>query len=260
MPRIKRWFPVNHNINRDPELWAMRREIGEKSLSIWLEFLSIADQNEGEIPGDLESLLRSVAGTCQCSVMKVRLMYDRSVAQLWLSPNPTLHVVKYWNYHRSREPIKPPLGSLLTDPIRSDPKILKKESEPASPEPSVDVKKPEGKPEPKPEQKSVRKMLDPVVKIWADKVYQTDPVRFASLIRWIKQAEKEKFENAVIAAALERFLPYCHTITDWWPYLDKLIYKVKADMSRDRSQSEHDKHKGSPVPQGLLGLVRRIEK
>ena len=116
MPRIKRWFPVNHNINRDPEVWAMRREIGEKSLSIWLEFLSIADQNEGEIPGQYESLIRSVSGTCQAAVRTVTAVYEYALIKVWLKSEPTLHVVKYWNYHKQREPINPLLGSLPSEP------------------------------------------------------------------------------------------------------------------------------------------------
>lgn len=127
MPRIKRWFPVNHNINRDPEVWAMRHELGEKSLSIWLEFLSIADQNDGEIPGELEPLLRSVSGTCQSSVVKVRAVYHFSVVKVWLKREPTLHVVKYWDYHRHKE-LKPPLlGSLPSEPSElSEPSEPKK--------------------------------------------------------------------------------------------------------------------------------------
>jgi hypothetical protein len=116
MPKIKRWFPVNHNINRDPEVWAMRRLIGEKSLSIWLEFLSIADQNEGEIPGQLDLLMRSVSGTCQATVRTVTAVYQYAITKVWLASEPTLHVVKYANYHRSRERINPLLGSLLTRP------------------------------------------------------------------------------------------------------------------------------------------------
>jgi hypothetical protein len=59
MPQIKRWFPVSHDINADPEVWAMRRQIGEKSLSIWLEMLSIADRNDSRLVGDYEQLVRA---------------------------------------------------------------------------------------------------------------------------------------------------------------------------------------------------------
>lgn len=108
MPRIKRWFPVNHNINRDPEVWEMRRQIGEKSLSIWLEFLSIADQHEGEVPGAYELLVRSIAGTCQATVRTVSAVYQYAISKVWMKSEPTLHIVKYWNYHKPREPKETP--------------------------------------------------------------------------------------------------------------------------------------------------------
>ena len=255
MPRIRRWFHVSHDINSDGEVWELTDKFGVAGLRLWLELLSIGDRNEGQLPALTESSVRQLSIKCNTSQTRVRLVWDFGLTRSWIVCDPVPRLRNYREYNPSREAKKLPLVSPPNPPNPPNLPDPKKEPEPASPEASLDVKKPEPNPE-----KTVRKMLDPVVKIWADKVYQTDPVRFASLIRWIKQAEKEKFENAVIAAALERFLPYCHTITDWWPYLDKLIYKVKADMSRDRSQSEHDKYKGFPVPQGLLGLVRRIEK
>jgi hypothetical protein len=77
MPRIKRWFPVNHNINRDPEVWEMRRTIGEKSLSIWMEFLSIADQNEGQVPGSYD-----LSGHCQDGDSRVSVRYQQSLVEV----------------------------------------------------------------------------------------------------------------------------------------------------------------------------------
>ncbi len=132
MPRIKRWFPVSHDINADPEVWAMRREIGEKSLSIWLEFLSIADRNDGELPGDLNELIRLVAGRCQATVRTVSAVYQFSVSRLWLHCEPTLRVSKWLKYHKPREPIKIP--SEPSEP--SEPKNHKNDS-PERPEMSV---------------------------------------------------------------------------------------------------------------------------
>ena len=76
MPRIKRWFPVSHDINSDPEIWEMRRLIGEKSLSIWLELLSIGDRNGGELSGCYEELTRSIAGKCQATAKTVSAVFD----------------------------------------------------------------------------------------------------------------------------------------------------------------------------------------
>lgn len=117
MPRIKRWFPVSHDINSDPEVWTMRREIGEKSLSVWLEFLSIGDRNDGEIPGDLQELIRSIAGKCQATVRTVTLTYQFAISRLWLDCQATLRLSNYSKYHRSSEP--KPLPS-YPDPTEPD--------------------------------------------------------------------------------------------------------------------------------------------
>ena len=116
MPRIKRWFPVSHDINSDPEIWAMRREIGEKSLSIWLEMLSISDRNESELPGDCQELIRSIAGKCQATIRTVTAVLDFAISRLWLTYHPTLRTTKYWNYHKKREPNKAPIGEPTGSP------------------------------------------------------------------------------------------------------------------------------------------------
>ena len=129
MPRIKRWFPVSHDFNADPELWAMRHQIGEKSLSIWFEILSIADRNEGELPGDYEELVRSVSGKCQSSVSRVSLVCDFAKTRLWLVSDPTLRVRNYLKYHRTREPNEIPRGNkrgsppILTRPDPTEPNL-----------------------------------------------------------------------------------------------------------------------------------------
>ncbi len=114
MPRIKRWFPVSHDINADPEVWAMCHEIGEKALRIWLEFLSIADRNESELPGDCEELIRLVAGRCQSTKSKVRAVYHWGLSRLWLASQPTLRVVKWAKYHRVEE--RKPVPSEPSEP------------------------------------------------------------------------------------------------------------------------------------------------
>jgi len=114
MPRIKRWFPVSHDINADPEVWAMRRQIGEKSLSIWLEFLSIADRNESELPGDYEELIRLIAGRCQATKRTVTAVYQFAISRLWLNCQPTLRVSKYTKYHRIEE--RKPVPSEPSEP------------------------------------------------------------------------------------------------------------------------------------------------
>src|SRR3990167_979055 len=125
MPRIKRWFPVSQDINADPEVWAMRHQIGEKSLSIWLEFLSIADRNQGELPGDSEELLRLVSGRCQAAVRTVRAVYQFALSRMWLTSDLPLKVTKWGKYHVSRGDKKNTTTSLPSEPSEPSEPIKK---------------------------------------------------------------------------------------------------------------------------------------
>lgn len=121
MPRIKRWFPVSHDINADPEVWTLRRSIGEKALSVWLELLSISDRNEGfllspdtpetEVSSAYQSLLRSVSGKCQSTVTKVLAVSDFAHSRMWLVSDPIPRVRNYAKYHRTEERKKLPSGN-----------------------------------------------------------------------------------------------------------------------------------------------------
>lgn len=128
MPRIKRWFPVSHDINGDAEVWAMRKEIGEKSLSIWLELLSIADRNESRLPGDYDQLIRLVSGRCQSTVSKVSAVLEYAKSRLWLESQPCLRIAKWSEYHKTREPKKIPQEKQISSLLPSEP------SEPSSKE------------------------------------------------------------------------------------------------------------------------------
>jgi len=108
----------------------MRHQVGEKSLSIWLEFLSIADRNEGEIPGDLEELIRSVAGKCQVTVSTVRAVYQFALTRLWLNSDNTLRTRNHAKYHPSRDAKRVP--SFLPNLPNLNLKIKKKIIHPIS--------------------------------------------------------------------------------------------------------------------------------
>lgn len=61
MPRIKRWFPVSHDINGDPEVWELTTTFGDWLLPVWLEILSITDRAEGELIGTPVALASTFA-------------------------------------------------------------------------------------------------------------------------------------------------------------------------------------------------------
>src|SRR6266481_1643138 len=123
MPRIRRWFAVSDDINADPEVWEMCHQIGEKALRIWLEFLSIAGRNGGELPGDSEELIRLVAGRCQATKRTVSAVYHFALSRLWLSCESTLRVTKWAKYNKRREPNEAPsYRTGPTVPTEEDPK------------------------------------------------------------------------------------------------------------------------------------------
>jgi len=123
VPRIKRWFPVSQDINSDPEIWAMRHQIGEKSLSIWLELLSISDRNESELPGDYEELVRSVASKCQATKRTVLAVFDFAKSRLWVVSEPTLRVRNYLKYHIPRGTNSNPTGEQSGEQTESLPSL-----------------------------------------------------------------------------------------------------------------------------------------
>jgi len=110
MSQYGRYFPVSHDINRDPEVWQMRDEIGEKALSIWFELLSIADRNNGFLISPhanetstgpvYESLVSSVSYGCRSNKTKVRSVFEFALSHVWLVFDPTLRVRNYAKYHR----------------------------------------------------------------------------------------------------------------------------------------------------------------
>ena len=132
MPKIRRWFPVTHDINSDPEVWEMRNTIGERSLGIWLEMLSIGDRNGGAVGPLSDSSASAVAFKCHSSAARVRRVWDFALTHGWLVCDPDPRIAKYADYHRSRVPneIPPrkPLGSLPSEPSEPYYKTHKNES------------------------------------------------------------------------------------------------------------------------------------
>jgi hypothetical protein len=108
MPPIKRWFPVSHDINSDPEVVALTDAYGLTGLKVWLELLSIGDRNEGVIGSDLDSIVRSLSIKCNSTQSRVRLVCDWIVTRLWVDCDSTVRLHNYAKYHRTREPISNP--------------------------------------------------------------------------------------------------------------------------------------------------------
>jgi len=116
MPRIKRWFPVSHDINSDPEMWDLRERFGERAGFVWLEMLSIADRNEGITGPNSGSTRAAIAAKCRTSRAKVESVFGYAETLGWIKLDTHVRVLNFSKYHRTWEHQKIPEGKLNSSP------------------------------------------------------------------------------------------------------------------------------------------------
>ena len=239
MPRIKRWFPGSHDINRDPEMWEFRALIGPCADAIWQEILSIADRNEGELPGRWDSYPTLLAHACHSTPTRLRLASDwlttprgrRLLPWVTVGSDQTARVTNHLFYHRMQEQNKIPRGN-ITSSLPSEPS-----------EPSLLKDPPLTPPTPQPPAGSAKKTLDPRIKEVADRIYKADPQKFGRLVVWIKTKQKEGFKDEVIALTLQSFESYAKDVKDWYPYLDRVILRVRNHHNGQAAAWDAEKFK-----------------
>lgn len=220
------YFPVSQDINSDPEVWELTDRFGDRSLRVWLEILSIADRNNGVLPGPWKDYPSILAGRCKSTTKHVRVVCQWVARWLAIDSQGVARVRNYSKYHKTR-------AELNTSP---NPPILSEPSEPYKNAPSVNSTNVEVV-------KEKPKGLDPEIKKWADQIYAIDKKKFARLITWIKGANRT-YSPVVIALALERFLPYARTVDNgWWGYLDKILDKEEGKHNGSIAAAESDWHK-----------------
>lgn len=85
MPTIVRWFRVTHDINQDPEIWELRETFGDRAGFIWLECLSIADRNSGQIGPYSNQIINQLASKCRTTRAKVSGIIGWCLDHGWIS-------------------------------------------------------------------------------------------------------------------------------------------------------------------------------
>jgi hypothetical protein len=242
LPNITRYFPVSHDLIHDPEMIELETLYGDWMLAVWLQMLSIADRNDGEIRGTPEYIAKSLTwlwksnsrrynakwrvnellmafewmsnkGWIEAEWMqngcRIRAEWKRNESSIdaeWMG----FYVCNYAKYHRTRAgnshpPKRPNLPNL--------PNLLKMQTAPSAD--PVDKSKKKGS-------------LDPKVKEVADRIYKGNPPRFGRLIAWIKDKEKRDYPVEVIVETLVLFEEQDkkNKIKDWWPYIERIHTKV----------------------------------
>ena len=246
MAPVKRWFPVSHDINADPEVWEMRNTFGEWTLSVWLQMLSIADRNEGEITGDRKHIARSLAWlwstdsrrySARWRSDRLQIVFDWMLDRRWIEARQTGFFVRnYAKYHRTRVTNQAP--SEPSEP--SEP--LKIKSKPASP-PPVD-------------KSNKNSQIEEVFRV-AKQISGTDSHRCRELCAFVAKTVKQGLKfgdseevindailytfNALKARAVKEGRPIDEALL--WPYLQQ-TYKFKRTKALE---TESDRYKREPM-------------
>lgn len=124
MPRSFRYFPVNQDINADPEVWELTDRFGDRAIRVWLEILSIADRNQGFLPGPWERYPSILAGRCKSTTRHLRVVCEWVTRWLEVDSQGVARVRNYSKYHKLRAEKKTP--SFLTYPSEPNLKDKKK--------------------------------------------------------------------------------------------------------------------------------------
>jgi hypothetical protein len=228
MPKIRRYFPVTHDINSDPEMWELRDNLGDRAGFVWLEMLAIADRNEGRVGPNSGSTLVAVSSKCRTTKAKVSSVLDYAQVKGWINLGADILIAKFWEYHRRREPIKNPhgngIGSLLpSEP--SEPPNLKDTAPPA-----YLLKKEREK---------------KLVQIQAElkQIVDRRPDLAKVVGRWIEHAVRMKVPHSVIIETLRDCGPKLNDPEGCYKYLEVAAGKKLAVFNARTSEAESARHK-----------------
>ncbi len=242
LPKIKRWFPVSHEINHSGTMRDLMREFGLPGLRVWLEILSIADRS-GEYVDCLSSgALSRITSAAETKYKRtstiVLWLHNRGCMALEPHQNPLSRVVNYWEYHRTEE----------RNPVPTRPDRTRPEPDLKNAAPSADLKI-----------VNSRKLV-PALKAAADPIYHSNPPKFARLVVWIKDKQKRDYADEIIVDSLVAFwtMEQKSKIKDWWPYIEKIFRKAYAKWNEEQAA----KHKSDDAQfvRDLVGATSRILK
>lgn len=126
MPRIKRWAPISHDFNRDPQIIQLRKDFGDWSALAWQELLFIADRNDGFVSGTMDQIARILAPVSLQmyqgrAANAARTILERFKDNSWITEERDgIQIVKYLKYHRPKEHTLVP-----SEPDRTKPDLIK---------------------------------------------------------------------------------------------------------------------------------------
>jgi len=222
MPRYKRWFNVSQTLNGDPEIWEMTQQFGDRSLRVYLELLSIAEHNEGELPEMSPAFGKVLAKRCAVSGQTVANVWRFAGERLWIAQTSPPRWRNWLKFHPSRE-----TKSANVSGPPSIPSLPSEESDPKKEPAAVDKS-----PEPDPQKNGLTKEVTEA----GTRIYQLDRVKFRRLVVWMQM--NKNYPPEILLLAFKKFEPFAEKIDDYWPYLDKCVKKAWAEYQQGGSKRE----------------------
>lgn len=109
MPRIKRWFHLSQDLNRDPEFREYVKKFGSGGIRFWLEALAILDRTDNfwDLHKGFDAGL--LAGTCETKKRIIQRSFEHLKDINWLrvgiDPDQKLFIYapKWAEYNKRRE-------------------------------------------------------------------------------------------------------------------------------------------------------------
>jgi len=233
VPNIKRYGPLAHGFNRDPQVRELRKKYADWMGYVWQELTLIADLNGGVVTGTPEQIGESLA---YISLTKRPSLSAKCITNAlgfmekcgWIAvQTDRVLVLNYLKYHPKETVKKVPTNEQTNEQTNE----VKNQDAKGDAKGVVSnlVFQPTG--------------LNPLIKEVADRIFLSNRPKFAKLIVWIKEAQKEKYRDDVIATALMDFERYASRIDNWWKYLDGILNRVEKNINAKESKLQSELHK-----------------
>ncbi len=261
----------------------MRNTIGERSLGIWLEFLSIGDRNGGVLPLMTDTFATALAFKCHSTASRVRQVWGFACKKNWikwdqglgeglqsdhsrtavgvgeglqsdcsrtavgvgegLQSDRVARLAKYANYHKVRGTNKIPRGGALGS-LPSEPS-----------EPLKNPKKDSLVPPPTEALEMAQLLSDLIFENYPNRTSPTE----AQLVSWARDAEKVNRIDGHEWDQIRELIEWCQGDSFWKAnILSMSKFRQKWNQLLAKKESDNGR-RSSPEPKGFAG-IREILK
>jgi len=114
MPRIRRYYPASHTLNRDPEFITLRRRYADWMGYVWHEMLAWGDHTEGELKGDIAEIALTLAAvSLQIYPRRAAHVIEKAFTYMqeceWIRiESRRIVILNHAKFHNSKEEEKTP--------------------------------------------------------------------------------------------------------------------------------------------------------